>query len=250
MTSEQQLPRFMLVLRVASVLGIVAIVWRSCPPSDDTARLVTSAREAYERDDHQEAFTAHQAAVDSLGPNAPHALLFDTALLAVLAHSPRDAEIAAARAAAMGADVPWVEARAAYLRGHAAWERCLVLAAQASGPEAGPADLLLAIRAAEDAKTAWVEAACGPSAWMEATRNAERADRKLEELRAQEEAMARGKTRRENAGQDPGAPGTPPQQAPKLVQRMLEQLAARERAKQDLRRRTRNENGKPVEKDW
>jgi len=171
------------------------------------------------------------------GGGAPAAgRLYDQALAALEAGEPRSAEVAAEELAAWGGAEHGPLAD--FLLGNCAWARCERAARLAGRPDAGPDAFLPALRAAEDARDAWLRAARARADWPAARRNVERALRRLELLRdqhrsARERALRRGVER--------------PREAP---QPLLERLAEEEREKLDLRRARRRALRPSVEKDW
>lgn len=211
----------------------------SCGGTGDPA-VWDRAQAAYARG----AFDEARAQLDDLaaarGLTAPAALLFDLGLCALRADDLRAAETAAATAAARAGDDPAMAARCAFLIANAAYVRALRTEAQAMGPEAEPFAWQQAIDHVEAALAAWQQAVVLAGTWPAAARNIERALAKRELLRQRQKAAdAQRETRREKK-----------QAAPTPQQRVMDQLARRERQKRARRRAQTKLQPMVVEQDW
>ncbi|MCC6671832.1 MAG: hypothetical protein IT458_12290 [Planctomycetes bacterium] len=242
------------------------------PQGGDAA---AAGAQAWREGRYRDALASFTAAVRAAGEDAAAELLHNQALAALRAGAPREAELAAERAAARGG--PEFAGLREFVRGNAAFARCLVAAAQAASVEAEPFAFDVAIAHAEAARAAWQRALLQRGEWPEARRNVERAQRKLTELR--EAKAAADRRRREEARKagepepkplpvqpDPSEPAPEPEGPkeetetevqPQLqelrreeVRRLLDTLAAKEQEKRALRRREQQTQRVPVEKDW
>ncbi|MBW2415610.1 MAG: hypothetical protein JRG76_13985 [Deltaproteobacteria bacterium] len=202
---------------------------------------------------------AHEA-FRSAGDDAPAARLFNRALAALRAGDLTEAETAAEAAAARG--TPEIAALGDFLRGNAAFERCLMAERQASTAAAEPFAFDVALTYARKARGLWQLAAMSRSDWPEARRNVERALLKADELKrkkADREEQQRRKTDPRPKPRPPPAPDAvqDPAVEPQLeeldpdeVLRLLDKLAEKEKEKRALRRLHRKARMAEVERDW
>lgn len=200
--------------------------------------------------DAQEAFRAD-------GDDASAARLFNRALAALRAGDLTDAEGAAETAAERG--TPEIAALCDFVRGNAAFERCLMAERQASTAAAEPFAFDVAITYAKKARGLWQLAAMSRSDWPEARRNVERALLKEDELRRKKadreeqqrrKAKPRPRPRPPDAEPDPAVAPQLKELDPDEVLRLLDKLAQKEREKRALRRSHRKGRMAGVERDW
>ena len=196
----------------------------------------------------------------SAGDDAPPARLVNRALAALRAGDLTDSETAAEAAAARG--TPEIAALCDFLRGNAAFERCLMTERQASTAAAEPFAFDVAITYARKARGYWQLAAMSRSDWPEARRNVERALLKVDELerkKADREEQQRRKTDPRpkpkpaptpDAEQDPAVQPQLKELDPDEVSRLLDKLAEKEEEKRALRRSHRKARMAEVERDW
>jgi hypothetical protein len=222
---------------------------------------------AFDAGRFEEAHEAFVRAEEEAGGDASAVLLYDRALAALLAGDPRDAEEAAARAAARGGEE--FASRCDFLRGCAAFARSGVAAEQARGPEAEPFAFDVAVRYAEGARDFFLRAATSRSDWPEARRNHERVVLAIEALRREKaeaeqkrERVARPEPRPEPDLPPPPDETGPPEEAdpetgametelaPAQVRRLLSRLMEKEREKLALRRSEQRARAAEVERDW
>jgi hypothetical protein len=233
----------------SQALTLLALLLAGC---GDTG--VEAYREGRFRDAHR--------AFRSAGKDAPAERLFNRALAALRTGDLTDAETAAASAAARG--TPEIAALGDFLRGNAAFERCLMAERQASTAAAEPFAFDVAITYARKAGRLWQLAAMSRSDWPEARRNVERALLKTDELKrkkADREEQQRRKTDPKPRPKPPPArrPDAEPDLAvdpqlneldPDEVLRLLDKLLEKEKEKRALRRSHREARMAEVERDW
>ncbi len=224
-----------------------------------------SGLHAYQQGRFSESLEAFTAAEKASGHEAPAELLYNRALAALRAGQLRIAEFSAEKAAARGGMV-FVALRD-FLLGSTAFARCLRAEAEGSLMDADPTAFDRAIAHAEAAGRSWRTAASGRDDWPEARRNAERALRKLKELRMKRAAAEK----RPKKTADPDAQPQPrpvdrdppdleesaqsPQResgrlSPEQMTALLGKLAEKEREKLSLRRARQKLQRAKVEKDW
>lgn len=226
-------------------------------------------RKAFREGRFEDAWRAFAASEAEAGDEASAELSYNLALAALAAGRMPEAEAAAERAAARGG--PAFDARRAFIRGSAAFARCLKAEIALFAPAPPPAAFTAAIAQAEAARDAWQEAAAGRADWPEARRNVERARIKLAALRKMKEDAERDKKRKDPTPEErpqpepeprpepPRKPETVDEPAPVTeadelppaeVRRLAEKLAKKEAEKTRLRL-ARVATGTPgVERDW
>lgn len=221
------------------------------------------ARRAYEQGRFEEAHDSYGAALAEAGDGASAELLANGALAAIRAGKPGDAESFAERAAARGG--PEVAARALFLRGSAAFQRCGTATLQADTVEAEPFAFDVAIAYGEKARDLWGAAAATRPDWPEARRNVERALLELDEIREKKREAERRRARRANPPPKPkplpapsgdeekteeekAAEAMNAELGPEQVLALFEKLREKEREKLELRRSRRAAAGGG--KDW
>jgi len=252
-----------------------AFLWSLCVAALAGCGDLGAGVDAYEDGRFEDAYVAFAEAERAAGEKAPAVLLYDKALAALRTGRLSEAEAAARRAAVKDED--GFGALADFLVGNAAFARCELAQAQATGPEAEPFAFDVAIGYADSARAAWQLAATSRSDWPAARRNVERALIKERELRRQktEAGSKKPKTRPDpkprprpaNGGSDPskdedptgkgadeepdpGATATEVELTREQVLGLLEVLAAKEKEKRDVRVKVRRNQPADVEKDW
>lgn len=221
---------------------------------------------AYRDGRYEDAHAAFAAAEADAGHGASAGLLHDLALAALRIGRLREAEWSAEKAVVRGGAA--FAGFRDFVFGNAAWLRCQQAVAEAGLVDPDPTAFTRAITHGEAARDAWIAAATSRTDWPAARRNVERVQRALEELRDRKAAAdAARKARQAGSAEEQPAPaeGEGPseevEQAPELqtdegalsaaeLERLLAQLAAKEREKQALRRATRAARSSEVERDW
>lgn len=203
------------------------------------------------------AFVAEAAA---LGADVPPTLRYDLALAALRVQRTGDAE-AAASPLLEHPDPAW-RARGSFVLGLCAWQRTDRAVAAARLQDAEPMAWQLAVRAGEAALAHWCRAVELQPADHAARRNAERAQRRLAELRAAAEADAKRRTAKSEPEPPPPLPDAPgPAEAarPEVVTQplsanevaqLLQRLREQQAQKQRLRQTAQRQSGTAGERDW
>lgn len=218
---------------------------------------------AYRAGRHDAARVEFAAAAAAFGERCPPHVAVDWALAALRTGRPSEAE-AAARSllgsddAAVRADAEFLLASAAFQHGERA-----EAAAQLQDPE--PMAWPAAERAFDLAHRGFGRAAMLRPEWPEARRNAERAWRRLSEVRRlRAEAEQKGAPDRREKQPPPPPPSRPPDQPPEEaapglattalspaeVGRLLQRVQQQERDKQAVRRLAQRAAAAPGERDW
>jgi len=252
-----------------AALLLVALLAAACDRAAEGSR-------AYGEGRFKDAVAAYGTAVQAAGDHASAELLYDASLAALRTGDWSAADAAAERAARRDARFA---ALATFVRGYAAFGRAELAARQASGPEAEPFAIDVAIGYADAARKLWQTAAMDRDDWPAARRNAERALLLIEKLKSKRKPPDARPSPQANPkslpGIDPkkppdvrppsaddGSKGTPQGDpaarsavaesdlAPGEVPRLLDLLAERERRKQAARREQREARAGEVEKDW
>lgn len=204
-----------------------------------------------------EALQAFRALVADAGEDAAPELLGNLALAALRQRRPGDAEPAAARLLEL--DDAGERALGEFLLGQAAFERAALAELAASLPDAEPDAWQEAVDRAQAALRHWRSAARLRAPWPAAVRNAERASRRLDELRKKRDEAEQDKKSEPAPEQRPPAPAETEEPAvpevvmqplpPGEVDELLERLRQKEREKRLLRRVT-NRTNRVGERDW
>lgn len=221
---------------------------------------------AYREGRFREALDAFVAAERDAGDGAPAELLYDRALAALRAGVLRDAEFSAEKAVARGGR-RFVAFRD-FLLGNTAFLRCQRAEAETSLIDPDPTAFERAVTHAVNARDAWLDAAERAGGWATATRNAERAQRKLEDLRERQAAAERERRSKEQPRPEE-APAEPDAQQPpdevearpeaqrdvdaltaEQLERLLQRLAENDARKRALRRQRSEAADLRAEQDW
>ncbi|MCA8977164.1 MAG: hypothetical protein KDC98_20755 [Planctomycetes bacterium] len=225
--------------------------------SPDTAGAFEAAVADYRAGRFEPALTTFRLLAAEAGDGAAPELLGNLALAALRQRRPAEAEAAARRLLELDA----VEDRSLgqFLLAQAAFERARTAELAARLPDAEPGIWQSAVDAAEQALTQWLAASRTRGDWPAAVRNAERAARKLAELRARRDASEQqSKTEQAPAPKPPEPVADSEEQAPDLtlpplsaaeVRQLRERLQQKEREKRALRRTT-NRVQQLGERDW
>jgi len=199
-----------------------------------------------------------QAAVDA----------YNRALAALRAGEPRVAANEAERAAAL--DDGEVHELSIFLLGNTAYAQCLTAERAAGTAAAEPFAFDVAITYGESALGSWSRAAMLRGDWPAARRNAERALRKIRDLRRKKADAEEKQRRRSDPKPKPKPPKPPPinpepgktidkdpnakvraaELSPEEVVRLMDRLAEKEQEKLDLRRAERKKRATGAERDW
>ena len=211
---------------------------------------------------HADAQAAFARVIADAGERPDPAMLFNLALAALHAGDLRTAEATARRLGEQGGEPALT--KAAFLLGNVAWAQCELATAQASGPEAEPFALDVAIRRARAAAAAFARAALGSEDWPAARRNAERAQLRLHELQRQK-AGQKTDVKKEADQAKPQVVATPQDAQPTdltppptrereltadELQRLFDQLAKKDQQKRAARTERQRATQAPGERDW
>jgi hypothetical protein len=200
------------------------------------------------------------------GGEDPAARSFDAALAALRAGDLDRARSAAEAAATEGG--PAFAGARDFVRGNVAFARSEAAEAAAARPGADPTTMEAARSFAEDALAAWRSAASSRADWPAARRNVERALLRLARLREKKSAGGKEGPKPptpKDAPPDlppplPPPPKDPPADLPaaydpvdlppERVAALLEVLRKKEAERRDVRKATRRETSRGVERDW
>ncbi|MBX3463779.1 MAG: hypothetical protein KF830_11455 [Planctomycetes bacterium] len=227
-------------------LGLAALAARM-PAQDGEAD--------YRAGRYEAAFAAFAAAAAEA--QAPAERRANLALAALRLRRPGDAA-AAARSLLDEGDAAW-HAPGEFLLGLAAWQRAEQAAAAAQLADAEPMAWDLAVRSAEAAWAHWCRAAAGEREPGPARRNAERAWRRLQELRAARTAAAARVEPEPAPPPGPTEPEAPATARPDVargelsaeeLERLRQRLLAKEREKQRLRLLGAGAGATVGEREW
>lgn len=146
---------------------------------------------------------------------------------------------------------PRMQARILFLRGSLAYRASEALALNAQGPRARAQDWPRAISLAAQAARAWREAGLIHHDWPAALRNAERAERRLQDYRQQRDRNAGDS----NAADSPREgqiedPRTPPPPTEEQIEDWMNRLQQEEASKHGERRTRPALDRVEVERDW
>lgn len=247
-------------MKVPAMMGaipLLAVTMLSLPQGgeDPFALAVTDYRQGR----YKAALTAFKVLLAMAGEQASPELLGNVALAALRQRRPADAEVAARRL--LEFDNAADQSLAEFLLGQAVFERATMAEMAASLTDAEPGAWQSAVDAAVRAMHHWQVAAelRDRGSWPEATRNAERAWRRIQDLRqkrdaAQQESKSepapKPKPPAPEAVDQPEIPEIASQPLPAAeVARLLERLQQKEREKRLLRRVT-NRTNRVGERDW
>ncbi len=211
---------------------------------------------------YEEARVAFAAELSVRGDEAPAALRTNLALAALRVQRTSDAEEAARPL--LGSRELEDRAFGEFLLGQAAFQRGERAAAAARLPDAEPMAWDSALRSMHVAAASWCRAAELRSGWPEALRNAERAQRRLAELKQLRDAAAPTPPKRTEPEPRPEPPERPAGQAPEEVQPelvhaalsaagmadLLRRLQAKEREKRSARQLLQRGAAVAGERDW
>ncbi len=249
-------------MTAAKVLALTAACLLAQDPSSSGAHEASGLahyRDGRFLDAHREL----AAAVAAAGTPCPPHLAYDLALASLRVQRTTDAEDAIRPF--LDDHDPAVRARAEFVAAMAALQRGERAAAAARLADAEPLAWQSAVRGAELAVRGFVRAADVRGSWPEALRNAERASRTLAEFRrlAAEDAAKRRETATEKAPPPPEPPRSterPPEEAapdlatavlpPAEVARLLQRVQQREAEKQRIRRDAQRNTAAAGERDW
>jgi len=202
------------------------------------------------------------------GPDEGAVAAYNRALAAMRAGEPRVAATEAEHAAAL--DDGRVHELAIFLKGNAVYAQCLTAELAAGTDAAEPFAFDVAITYGESALDLWTRAAMLRDDWPAARRNAERALRKLRDLR-RKKAEAEDKQRKRNDPKPKPQPPKPPpinpdpgkkvdedpttkvrtaELSPDEVIRLMDRLAEKEKEKLEVRRSERKKRAGSTERDW
>lgn len=224
-----------------------------------------------------EARARFAAAAKSDGDGAVPEVHYDHALAALRDGALDEANSAAERARRAAAGD--LAGHCDFLLGSVRFARCEIAAAQAASVEAEPFAYDVAISLARGARDAWRGASITRDDWPAARRNAERAQRMLDDLERRKAQAARDRRSAkepgggtepasapsprpappippppDDAAGEPGARGDEPSAARELtrdeVRRLLDLLAEKEKAKAAARRAHRAARSADVDRDW
>lgn len=239
------------------VVGAAAAAQEPSPLQRAEAGIVS-----YRAGQYEAAFAEFTAAAAVLGDAAPMELRYDLALAALRVQRTTEAD-AAARPLAASPDTG-TAARGEFLLAYASLQRGERAAAAAQLADSEPMAWESAVRGLTAAHRGFCRAAELRPAWPEALRNAERAFRRLEELRRlRAEAEAKKPPNQKEAAPQPEPPAPapePPQEVdpelvaaplpPTDVARLLARLQQKEAAKNRARQEAQRGSATAGERDW
>ncbi|HEX5052547.1 MAG TPA: hypothetical protein VFZ65_12290 [Planctomycetota bacterium] len=246
----------------ATCLGAVLCLFAGQEPGPAApGQRFTAAVADYRAGRYEAAYAGFAAEAEARGRAAPAELLADLALAALRVQRASEAEAAARRLAAHAE--PDQRAWGEFLLGNASWQRGQLAAAAALLADAEPFAWDLAERGLGNALASWCRAAELRPGWPEALRNAERAARRLAEVRQLRQAAAKQQTRSEPEP-PPQKPPRPSQQppeeqvpelttialAPTEVASLLERLREKQHEKRQARQAAQRANAAVGERDW